>query len=84
MINQLEDELIDIRIPTALINDENRILDADLQVKSELILSKQLEIDEHLDRIRMLEEHEKIINEEFYAIKVLRRSLMQQTNDSHS
>jgi hypothetical protein len=70
MINQSGNELTDAHIPAALCNHENRSLDEHVQVKLKELSVMQCEIDENIDRVRMLEEHEKIIVDELATIQV--------------
>lgn len=65
-----DDCFSDIRIPEVLINEENRILEESLRQKSNDLSRKQSEIDEDRDRIRLIEEHRKIVEEEIRMIEV--------------
>jgi hypothetical protein len=69
-INLFNDDFPDTRIPAALINDENNLLEESVEAKIKEIESIQLNIDEHNDRIQMLEDHHKIVQDEIRIIQV--------------
>jgi hypothetical protein len=73
---QPNDEFIDIRIPSALINDENKFLEERIEAKMKEITSIYNDIDEHKDRIRMLENHQKMIEDELEVIQVISSSFL--------
>jgi hypothetical protein len=62
---------IDMRIPGVLSNDENKFLEERIEAKMKEITSIQIDIDENIDRIRMLENHQKMIQDELEIIQVL-------------
>lgn len=62
---------IDMRIPGVLSNDENKFLEERIEAKMKEIISIQINIDENIDRIRMLENHQKMIQDELEIIQVL-------------
>ncbi len=64
------DEFTDTRIPSALSNDENKFLEESIEVKIKEITSLQLNIDENIDRIQMLEDHQKMVQDEIEIIQV--------------
>ncbi|CAF3985573.1 unnamed protein product, partial [Adineta steineri] len=84
-INFFHDEYIDTRIPAALINDENKLLEEDVEAKIKEITSKQLDIDENIDRIQLLENHHKIIQDELRTIQrlLIVRRTEETTEQSH-
>ena len=69
-INLFNDDFPDTRIPSALINDENSLLEENVEAKIKELESIQLNIDEHSDRIEMLEDHHKIVQDEIKIIQV--------------
>ena len=69
-INLFNDDFPDTRIPSALINDENNLLEESVETKVKELESIQLNIDEHSDRIEMLEDHHKIVQDEIRIIQV--------------
>jgi len=69
-INFFNDEFTDTRIPAALSNNENKLLEENVEIKIKEIASKQLNIDENIDRIRLLEDHHKIVQDELQTIQV--------------
>ncbi|CAF0873509.1 unnamed protein product [Adineta ricciae] len=66
-----DDEYVDTRIPAALSNDENRLLEENVEAKTKELARKQLDIDENIDRIHLLEDHQKIVQEEIQTIERL-------------
>ncbi|CAF1269971.1 unnamed protein product [Adineta steineri] len=84
-INFFRDEYIDTRIPAALINDENKLLEENVEAKIKEITSKQLDIDENIDRIQLLENHHKIIQDELRTIQrlLMVRRTEETTEQSH-
>ncbi len=81
---QQNDEFIDIRIPSALINDENKFLEERIEAKMKEITSIYNDIDEHKDRIRMLENHQKMIEDELEVIQVISSSFIVKVFDFYS
>ncbi len=71
---QQNDEFIDTRIPNALSNDENKFLEERIEAKMKEITSIQIDIDENRDRIGMLENHQKMIQDELEIIQVISSS----------
>ena len=61
----------DIRIPSALINDENKFLEERIEEKIKELSWIYNNIDEHRDRIPMLENHQKMIEDELEVIQVI-------------
>jgi hypothetical protein len=68
---KFNDEFTDIRIPGALSNDENKFIEENVEAKMKEITSLQNNIDENIDRIQMLENHRKIVQEELEVIQVV-------------
>ena len=60
----------DRRIPAALSNDENKILEENVDDKLKELSAVQLDIDENTDRCQMLEDHQKVLKEELEALHV--------------
>jgi hypothetical protein len=69
-VNLSDNEFTDTRIPAALINDENKFLEDNVEAKTKEITSIRLDIDENIDRIQMLENHQKVVQDELGAIQV--------------
>lgn len=67
---QLSEWLTDIRIPGALSNEENQFLEESIEAKVKDFSSIQLDIEENLDRIRMLEDHRRLVQDELQIIQV--------------
>jgi hypothetical protein len=67
----MDPQEIDTRIPGVLSNDENKFLEERIEAKMKEIISIQINIDENIDRIRMLENHQKLIQDELEIIQVL-------------
>ena len=67
-----DDEYVDTRIPAALSNDENRLLEENVEAKTKELARKQLDLDENIDRIHLLEDHQKIVQEEIQTIEVFK------------
>jgi len=65
-----KDELTETRVPGAVINDENKFIEENITAKIKELSSLQLDIDENLDRIHMLENHQKIVQDELGIIQV--------------
>ena len=62
--------LTDIRIPGALSNEENQFLEESIEAKVKDFGSIQMDIEENLDRIRMLENHRRLVQDELQIIQV--------------
>lgn len=71
---QQNDEFIDTHIPNALSNDENKFLEERIEAKMKEMTSIQIDIDENRDRIHMLENHQKMIQDELEIIQVISSS----------
>ncbi|UJR21235.1 hypothetical protein I4U23_024330 [Adineta vaga] len=75
-------EYIDARIPAALSNDDNRLLEENVEAKVKELASKQLDIDENIDRIQLLEDHHKIVQDEIQTIqRLLTARRMEETTE---
>jgi hypothetical protein len=70
-ISQWFDEFPDTRIPGALSNDENQFLEENIQAKRKEITTLQINIDENIDRIQMLKDHQKMTQDELEVIQVV-------------
>ncbi len=64
-------QISDTYISSALSNDENKFLEENIEAKLKEITSLQIEIDENIDRIHMLENHQKMIEDELRVIQVI-------------
>ena len=62
---------IDTRIAGALSNEENQFLEENIAGKVKEFTSIQLNIEENLDRIRLLEDHQKLSHDELHVIQVV-------------
>ena len=65
------DEYTDTRIPSALSNNENKLIEENIESKLKELTSLQLNLDENLDRIEMIENHQKMIEDELGYIQVI-------------
>lgn len=65
------DDFTDFRIPSALSNEENKFLEENIEAKTKELSNIQLDINENLDRIQMIENHQKNIQDELEMIQVL-------------
>jgi len=85
-LNIFNDNFPDTRIPSALINDENKLFEENIEAKLKEIESIQINIDEHYDRIQMLEDHHKIVQDEIDIIQRLltARRTEETTEQSHT
>ncbi|CAF1211887.1 unnamed protein product [Rotaria sordida] len=70
-INLFNDEFTDTRIPSALSNEENKLLEENVEAKMKELTSSQLDIVENVDRIQMLEDHQKLVQDELETIQRL-------------
>ena len=61
----------DRRIPAALSNDENKILEENVDNKMKELTAIHLSIDENIDRSQMLEDHQKVLEEELGVLHVV-------------
>ncbi|CAF1117927.1 unnamed protein product, partial [Rotaria sordida] len=68
-INLFNDEFTDTRIPSALSNEENKLLEENVEAKMKELTSSQLDIVENVDRIQMLEDHQKLVQDELETIQ---------------
>ncbi|CAF0975474.1 unnamed protein product [Rotaria sp. Silwood1] len=70
-MNLFHDEFTDTRIPSALSNEENKLLEENVEAKMKELTSLQLDIVENSDRIQMLEDHQKLVKDELETIQRL-------------
>ncbi|CAF2975661.1 unnamed protein product [Rotaria sp. Silwood2] len=70
-INLFNDEFTDTRIPSALSNEENKLLEENVEAKMKELTTLQLDIVENSDRIQMLEDHQKLVQDELETIQRL-------------
>lgn len=63
------------RFAIGLSNEENQFLEENVENKSKELFLIESQIEENQNRIRMLEEHRKIIDEELQTIRVTKFSL---------
>ncbi|CAF4713825.1 unnamed protein product, partial [Rotaria magnacalcarata] len=63
-MNFLNDKFTDTRIPSALSNEENKLLEESVEAKMKELSSLQLDIVENMDRIQMLDDHQKLVQDE--------------------
>ena len=68
--NFFNDQTTNIRIPSALINEENKLLEENVETKVKELVSLQLDIVENADRIKMLEDNQKLVQDEIDSIQV--------------
>lgn len=65
-----DDGITDIRIPGVLSNEENKFIEESIEAKMKELSNLQLNIDENIDRIHMIENHQKIVQDELGIIQV--------------
>ncbi|CAF4239367.1 unnamed protein product [Rotaria magnacalcarata] len=70
-MNFLNDKFTDTRIPSALSNEENKLLEESVEAKMKELSSLQLDIVENMDRIQMLDDHQKLVQDELATIQVI-------------
>ncbi|CAF1386454.1 unnamed protein product [Rotaria magnacalcarata] len=70
-MNFLNDKFTDTRIPSALSNEENKLLEESVEAKMKELSSLQLDIVENMDRIQMLDDHQKLVQDELATIQRL-------------
>ncbi|CAF5036560.1 unnamed protein product, partial [Rotaria magnacalcarata] len=68
-MNFLNDKFTDTRIPSALSNEENKLLEESVEAKMKELSSLQLDIVENMDRIQMLDDHQKLVQDELATIQ---------------
>ena len=66
----LNDDFTDTRIPAPLSNDENKLLEENVEAKMKDIAFIQATIDENVDRIGMLEDHQRAVQDELSVVQV--------------
>jgi len=61
---------MDERIPIALSNTENKLLEERIELKSKQCVDLQIQREENLERIQLIEQHLKRIEDELTSIQV--------------
>lgn len=61
---------MDERIPIALSNTENKLLEERIELKSKQCVDLQIQREENLERIQLIEQHQKRIEDELTSIQV--------------
>lgn len=69
-MNLFNDEYTDTRIPSVLSNEENKLLEENVEIKMKELSKLQSDIVENTDRIQMLENHQRLVQDELGAIQV--------------